>query len=212
MRWWILEFEKFVLESPAAEMIGRVIGSKTVRYFIDAIFMKEPNCETKTYWHEDASAWPVRGSHVPTMWMPLLPVSAELSSLEYIAGSHKLGLCEDPWPNSYNAKMLGKPHDRVTFYDWEQRRNDPSVRFKAYDMEPGDVVILHPRTYHGGGANLHPTQPRIAVSTRWFGDDVVWGPRPECVNAPGMPFEKMVPGQPITEDAIFPLVWKNPDQ
>ncbi len=210
MYWWVPEFRKFILESPAAELIGRVIGSDSVRFFIDAIFMKEPNCQTKTYWHSDESAWPVRGSHVPTMWMPLLPVSAELSSLEYIAGSHQLDLGKDPWPNSFNAKTLGKPDDRISFYDWEKRRSDTSIRFMSYDMEPGDVVILHPSTYHGGGANLHPTQSRIAYSTRWFGDNVVWHPRPECVNLPGMPFEKMIPGQPVTEDEIFPTVWRGP--
>jgi ectoine hydroxylase-related dioxygenase (phytanoyl-CoA dioxygenase family) len=210
MRWWVSEFRKFSLESPAAEVIGRVIGSDTVRFFIDAMFMKEPNCETQTYWHSDESAWPVRGSHVPTMWMPLLPVSAELSSLEYVAGSHTQDFGQEPWPNTFNAKMLGQPNDRATFYDWEQRRGDPDVRFMAYDMEPGDVVILHPRMYHGAGANAHPTQSRIAFSTRWFGDDVVWDPRPECINAPGMPFEQMTPGQPVTEESIFPVVWKNP--
>lgn len=208
MRWWVPEFREFVLESPAAELISHVIRSETVRFFVDAIFMKEPNCETKTYWHSDASAWPVRGAHVPTMWMPLLSVSAELSSLEYVAGSHKQDFDTNPWPNTFNAKMLGKPDDRTSFYDWEQRRIDPDVRFLAYDMEPGDVVILHPSMYHGGGANLHPTQPRIAFSTRWFGEDVVWDPRPECINTPGMPLEKMVPGQPVADDYIFPIVWK----
>lgn len=209
MRWWSVEFERFVLDSPAAELIGRVIGSRNVRFFIDAIFMKEPSCQTKTYWHSDRSAWPVKGNHVPTMWMPLLPVSAKLSSLEYIAGSHKFSDGESPWPNTFNAKMLGKPPNRPGFYDWESRRGDNGVRFLAYDMEPGDVVILHPNLYHGGGANLHPTQPRIAYSTRWFGDDVVWDPRPECVNIPGVPLSKMIPGRPIAENDILPLLWSD---
>lgn len=206
MRWWVPEIEKFVLESPAAELIGQVIGAMEVRYFIDAMFMKEPECETKTYWHSDQSAWPVTGDHVPTMWMPLLPVSAELSSLEYIAGSH---IKEDmSWPNTVNAKKIGRPADRTEYYDWEQRRDDPSVRFLAYDMDPGDAVILHPAMYHGGGANLHPSQPRIAFSTRWFGDDIRWDPRPECINIPGMPRAAMERGQPVTRDDIFPIVWK----
>ncbi len=205
MRWWVPEIERFIRESPAAELVGRVIGATEVRFFIDAIFMKEPACETKTYWHSDQSAWPVTGAHVPTMWMPLYPVSAELSSLEYIAGSHT----EDDmsWPNTVNAKKIGRPPGRTEYYDWEQRRSDPSVPFIAYDMEPGDVVILHPAMYHGGGANLHPTQPRIALSTRWFGNDIRWDPRPECINIPGMPRTAMRKGEPVTQDNIFPIVW-----
>ncbi len=205
MRWWAPEFAKFVLESPAAELIGRVIGANHVRFFVDAIFMKEPDCQTRTYWHSDQAAWPALGEQIPTLWMPLYPVSAELSSLEYIAGSH--GVEDNSWPNTFNAKKLGRPRERSEYFDWEQRRSDPAVRFLAYDMQPGDAVILHPATYHGGGANLHPTQPRVALSTRWFGDAVRWDPRPECINIPGMPLSTMQSGQPVTQDDIFPLVW-----
>ena len=206
MRWWVTEFRKFVLESTAGEVIGRVIGAREVRFFIDAIFMKEPDCDIKTYWHADQPAWPVSGEQVPTMWMPLYPVSAELSSLEYIPGSHLQP--DNSWPNTFNAKKLGRPADRSEFFDWETRRSDPQVRFVAFDMEPGDVVVLHPAMWHGGGANLHPTQSRVAVSTRWFGDDVRWDPRPECINIPGMPMADMQRGQPVAEDDIFPVVWR----
>ena len=205
MHWWAPEFRKFALESPAAELVGRVIGARKVRFFLDAIFMKEPACEARTYWHADQSAWPVRGEQVPTMWMPLYPVSAELSSLEYIAGSHTDQ--DTSWPNTFNAKKMGRPPDRSEFFDYEQRRSDPSVRFLAFDMQPGDAVILHPAMYHGGGANLHPSQPRVAVSTRWFGEDIRWDPRPECINIPGMPMADMERGQPLTQDDIFPVVW-----
>ena len=205
MRWWAPEFARFALESPAAEVIGRVIGASEVRFFLDAIFMKEPNCDTKTYWHADQPAWPVRGEQVPTMWMALYPVSANLSSLEYIAGSH---LQQDTsWPNTFNAKKIGRPAERSEFFDYEQRRSDPSVRFLAFDMQPGDAVILHPATYHGGGANLHPSQPRVAFSTRWFGEDVRWDPRPECINIPGVPMAAMETGQPVTQDDVLPVIW-----
>ena len=207
MRWWVPEFRRFAFESPAAELIGRVIGAKNVRFFVDALFSKEPGCSTSTYWHSDQSAWPVSGEQVPTMWMPLYPVSAELSSLEYIAGSHSVE--DNSWPNTFNAKKIGRPPERSVYFDWEQRRSDATVRFVSYDMNPGDVVILHPATQHGGGPNLHPTQPRVAVSTRWFGDDVRWDPRPECINIPGTPQDRMPRGQPVNQDDIFPVVWRD---
>ena len=210
MRWWTPEFRKFALESPAAELVGRVIGADFIRFFVDALFIKEPRCELKTYWHSDQPAWPVRGAHIPTMWMAVLPVSAELSSLEYVAGTHRLPDAYDAWPNTFNAKTITRPVDRPDFHDWEERRGDPSVRILSYDMDPGDVVILHPATYHGGGPNLHPTQPRVAFSTRWLGSDVVWDPRPECLNIPGMPFERMVRGKSVCEDEIFPVCWSKP--
>lgn len=207
MYWWVDEFRAFIHDSPAAAIVADVIGSSSLRYFVDAIFKKEAACDTKTYWHSDEPAWPVSGHHVPTMWMPLLPVDAELSSLEYIPGSHRERQTPRPWPNTYNAKILGRPEERAAFYDWEQRRGDGETAFIGYDMEPGDVVILHPNMQHGGGANLHPTQPRIAYSTRWFGDDVRWDPRPECVNTPGKPLHQMVKGEAVLEEEAFPLLY-----
>lgn len=208
MRLWSTEFREFVFNSPAGELIGQVIGANEVRFFLDAIFMKEPGVKTSTYWHADQSAWPTEGEHVPTMWMPLLPVDRKLSSLEFVAGSHHDKRL--PWPNTYNAKILGRPDDRLEYVDFETRRDDPSVRFLAFDMEPGDALIIHPRTYHGGGPNLHPTQPRIAFSTRWFGDDVTWDPRPECINIPGIPRHAMQRGDRPSQDDILPVVWRRP--
>lgn len=206
MHHWSEPFRRFVDESPAAEMVGRTIGAGSVRFFFDAMFMKEPACRTKTYWHSDHTAWPVQGDHVPTMWMPLLPVCREVSSLEIIAGSHLAP--DEGWPNTYNAKKLGRPADRPAWTDWEARRGDPGVAFLSFDMEPGDVLIMHPRVYHGGGANLHPSQPRIALSTRWFGDDLVWDPRPECITIPGKPLHAMQPGAAVADDQAFPVLWR----
>lgn len=208
MYWWMPEFREFILHSPAGQVVGETIGAESLRFFIDAIFLKQAACDTKTYWHADEPAWPVSGEHVPTMWMPLLPVSAKQSSLEYIVGSHLHRPIPAPWPNTYNARIMGRPSDRPQFHDWEENRGDPDVFFIAFDMEPGDVVIMHPNLQHGGGANLHPTQPRIAYSTRWFGNDVRWDPRPECVNIPGMPMNEMERGTVVDRDEVFPLVYE----
>jgi ectoine hydroxylase-related dioxygenase (phytanoyl-CoA dioxygenase family) len=206
MRWWSSAFRQFAMDSPAGAVVGQVIGAAEIRFFVDAMFVKAPGLATKTYWHPDHTAWPTLSEQVPTMWMPLLPVDRTLSSLEYLAGSHLD--TRMPWPNTFNAKRIGRPADRETFVDYEAKRGEAGLRFLSYDMVPGDVIIMHPRTYHGGGANLHPTQPRIALSTRWFGDEVTWDPRPECINIPGMPRTHMRPGEKPTDESVFPLVWR----
>lgn len=209
MHHWNPVFRAFLRESPAAEMVGRTIGAGHVRPYFDAMFVKEPGCTTKTYWHADHPAWPVKGEQVPTMWMPLLPVRAGVNCLEFALGSHRLG--DGGWPNTYNAKKVGRPAGWPAAIDWEKRRDDPDYRIVSYDMEPGDAIIIHSRTHHGGGANLDPQRPRIALSTRWFGDDLLWDPRPECINSPGMPLHRMKPGHPIDNDTVFPIVWRRSD-
>jgi hypothetical protein len=205
MHLWDDDFRALVFESPVAEMVGRVIQSNSVRFYWDQIFAKVPG-GGPTYWHTDYPGWPVRGNHLPSFWIALTPIRRNLNSLEYIAGTH---LTETlPWPRTWNAKRVPRPADRPDFIDWEAHRGDPKIRFLSWDMEPGDAVVIHPKVYHGGGANLHPTEHRIALTTRWFGDDIVWDPRPEAVNSPGMPLSSMVPGAQPSDDAVFPLIWQ----
>ena len=47
---------------------------------------------------------------------------------------------------------------------------------------------------------------RIAVSVRIFGDDIVWDPRPDCVNLAGISFDEMIQGE-RPRGALCPLVW-----
>ena len=206
MRFWNPVFRSFLLDSPVAEMVGLTIGVDEVRIYSDAMFVKKPACTTSTYWHADRPAWPVQGDQLPTVWMPLLPVRKTVSCLEFIAGSHRLP--DGGWPNTYNAKKLGKPAGWPEIADWEGRRDDPDVTFLSFDMEPGDALVIHSRTHHGGGPNLHPTQPRIALSTRWLGDGLVWDPRPECINMPGAPLHEMRRGAPVDQDETFPVAWR----
>lgn len=204
--YWNKEIRNFVHNSPAGEIVGRVMAVDSIRFFWDQMFVKKSNTGVPTYWHTDQPAWPTAGEQLPSLWIPLTPVDKELSSLEYIEGSHATYNTRD-WPRTFNANMLEKPKDRKSFTDYEQHRNETGIRFASYDMQPGDAVLFSPKLYHGAGSNNHPTQDRIAISLRWFGPDITWDPRPECVNIPGMPLDKMVAGSRPNDDSLFPLIW-----
>jgi len=206
MHLWDTDFMAYGTESPAGEIVGRVIESNTVRFFWDQMFVKDAACNIGTYWHSDFAAWPCKGEMLPSFWLALTPIDKDLNSLECIAGSHKDTVMQ--WPRAFNSRLLDRPMDRPDYIDYEQHRGDSDIRFLSFDMNPGDAILIHPRVYHGAGANRHPTQDRIALTTRWFGDDVVWDPRPECVNTPGLPFENMTPGVHPDDAALFPVVWR----
>jgi ectoine hydroxylase-related dioxygenase (phytanoyl-CoA dioxygenase family) len=46
----------------------------------------------------------------------------------------------------------------------------------AFPVEPGDLVIFHPKLLHGG-APTHPGQRRRTLTLRFFGADAVYDPR-----------------------------------
>jgi hypothetical protein len=208
MRLWDPDFRAFVHESPAGEIVGRVLGANQIRFYWDQIFHKPAGSTFETYWHNDQATWPTRGEQLPSLWLPLTPISED-QSLEYIPGTHRDRT--DYWGKSLNATRATRPADRPEFIDYETRRGDPAVRFLKWAMEPGDVMLFHPRLYHGGGPNKNTSGgDRIALSTRWMGDDIVWHPHPGAVNTPGMPLHEMVAGARPDDDDAFPVVWRRP--
>lgn len=194
-------FRRAVFESPAAEAAGRVMRSKEIRFFYDEIFAKNVGGTYDTYWHTDRAGWPVSGQMVPSFWFPLTPVE-KTGCVEILAGSHTDGTLY--WNTTGNSRKMQRPDERPLFPDYELRRDDPSLQFLAWDMDPGDALVIHPWAFHYG-RSVEGVR-RIAVSMRFFGDDIRWDPRPECVNHAGVSFDEMVTGQK-PGGSVFPLLW-----
>jgi len=198
----IQEFRRLVFESALAQVSGQVMQSKEIRFFFDEVFAKPPVSDAKTIWHTDRMGWPVSGKMVPSLWLPLTPITKS-NSLECIAGSHTQD--DKYWLFSPNARKMIKPEDRLPHPDCESRRNDGKTKFLSWDMNPGDLLIIHPWTLHYSGGN--PSDDwRIAISIRVFGDDIRWAPRPDCVNLAGVSFDEMIDGQKPA-GSHFPLIW-----
>lgn len=198
----IPQYRKLVFESPLAEVAGQVMQSKEIRFFFDEFFAKPAHSDFKTIWHTDRMGWPVSGTMVPSLWMPLTPI-VKANSLEVIRGSHTQDVRY--WLFSPNARKMIKPDDRPPHPECEHLRDDPNVEFLSWDMDPGDLLIVHPWALHYSGGN--PTDDwRIAVSVRVFGDDIRWAPRPDCVNLAGVSFDEMLEGEKPAGTHL-PLIW-----
>ena len=198
----IPEYRELAFNSPLGEACGKTIGSKKIRFFLDQVFAKAPNSQAKTVWHSDRGGWPVRGSMVPSFWMPLTPILKE-NCLEVIAETHRNDVVY--WNMTANSRKMIKPDDRLNVPAGEEVRNNPDYRFLTWDMEPGDALLVHPWCLHYSSGN--PTDDwRIAVSIRVFGDDIVWDPRPECINVAGISLDEMIPGEKPM-GPLVPLIW-----
>jgi len=203
----IPEFRKLIFESAMAEACAQVMGSRQVRFFFDEIFAKSPTSEEKTIWHTDRMGWPTSGNMVPSLWLPLTPITTA-NSLECIAGSHVQDVRY--WLFSPNARKMIRPDDRRPHPDGNLLRNDPKNQFLTWDMAPGDMLVVHPWTLHYSSGNVSPDW-RIAISVRMFGDDIRWAPRPDCVNLAGVSFDEMIEGEPPS-GPCFPLLWSDDGQ
>jgi ectoine hydroxylase-related dioxygenase (phytanoyl-CoA dioxygenase family) len=198
----IPEYRKFVFESPLAEVAGKVMRSKEIRFFFDEFFAKPPQSDAKTLWHCDRMAFPVEGKMVPSLWIPLTPIVEE-NSLEVLAGTQHDDV--PYWLFSPNARKMIKPDDRVPHPDIESRRGEEGLRFLRWKMNPGDMLLVNPWALHYSAGN--PTDGwRIAISQRVFGDDIRWAPRPDCLNIAGVSFDEMLDGEKPA-GPLFPLLW-----
>ncbi len=193
---------RFIFESPLAEAAGRVMGSKEIRFFFDEIFAKAPQSESKTLWHSDRMGWPVVGEMVPSLWIPLHDIDRE-NCLEVIPGSHRFDYPH--WLFSPNARQMIRPPERPKHPDEASLRADPNNRFESWNLEVGDMLILHPWLLHYSAGNT-ASDWRLALSVRVFGDDIRWSPRPDCVNLAGVSFDEMIEGE-TPQGPLFPLLW-----
>ncbi len=196
------EFRTYAFESPMGEAVGKVLQSKKIRFFFDEIFSKEPRSTQHTIWHSDRAGWPVIGKMVPSFWFPLTSIT-KANSLECIAGSHHHDQLY--WLFSPNARQMIRPQDRPIQPDGEALRDEDGITFLSWDMEPGDALLIHPWTLHFSSGNS-TTDWRFAISTRVFGDDIRWQPRPDCVNLAGVSLDEMIPGE-APQGPLFPVIY-----
>ncbi len=194
------------MHSPNAEIAARLMGADEVRVFYDQVFVKEPRTQEMTDWHHDLPFWPLRGEQILSVWVALTDVGPENSALEYIAGSHK-------WGKFYRAAIPDKDpnfkSDLEECPNFSQFKDDPRYRFLSWTMKAGDCLVHHPLTVHGAPGNFSPTRRRAAISTRYFGPDTLWDPRPATMKVTGDP--QLPWGRHPSDDRFCPVAWRKAD-
>ncbi|MXW20501.1 MAG: phytanoyl-CoA dioxygenase family protein [Gammaproteobacteria bacterium] len=194
-------FRDFALNSPVGEVVGRVIGSDTIRVYHDHLFHKPPGSTKVMVWHCDETAWPVTGEMAPNIWIALTPVDRHNGRVEYVAGFHRH--CVD------NNLHFGFAPDQADGLcpDFETERDNPDFRFRfvSFDMEPGDAVVFHPSTPHFSRGNYSRTRPRTGLAVRVFGDDVRWYPAAHKAAIPGV---DSLPEGEAPSGEFFPVIWQ----
>ena len=81
---------QLVLARRFAHIAARLLGVSAVRVYLDQCFFKEPGGKI-THWHQDLFYFPLATDHVTTMWIPLVPTSADMGLMSFASGSHREG-------------------------------------------------------------------------------------------------------------------------
>ena len=199
---------RFVHDSGCARLAAQAMGSNSARFYFDHLLIKKVNTPTITPWHQDAPYWPFRGKQIASIWLALTPVTVEGSGMEFIRGSH----LDDVY---YLPEVFGGADNKSGQWANEQQgvavpdidANREEYDIVSFDMAPGDALIFSAWVLHGARGNSSSTQDRVALSTRWLGDDVLWDPR-EGVDPTVNPAQVLVePGMPPRDNSFFPEIF-----
>ena len=171
------EYRKFIFNSPAAQICGRLTGSTAINFFFDSVFVRSTGTQFETPWHQDEPYWSVEGYDACSIWMPLVPVKRK-SSLSFVPGSHRLKTVFKQYNFGDLNPVRKKNVDQVDFSDIAEQKfpdiNADPERFGvvSWDVEPGDCVVFNGRTMHGGSGKLEGDCDLRVFTTKWVGDDV----------------------------------------
>jgi ectoine hydroxylase-related dioxygenase (phytanoyl-CoA dioxygenase family) len=201
----------FMLDPELAEPIARIVGTKQLRFWFDLTFMHNGSNQGEagagTPWHHDGSAFHFKGMQLPSLWMAMTPSNAERSRLKFIDRSHKTV------PGFYRTPENTPPEDgskdgflETPDFDALVARGEENVL--TWDCEPGDALMIHPLTIHGADGNTGNAGRRVAITTRWLGDDVRFLPNSynRAMKSTGLAESDLAIGGKPKGD-YFPVVW-----
>src|SRR5919197_4117450 len=80
---------RFVLARRFAKLAADLMGVDGVRILHDQALFKEPGGGF-TPWHQDQIYWPLDAENTIPMWMPLVDIPADVGSMTFVTGSHRL--------------------------------------------------------------------------------------------------------------------------
>ena len=198
-----LLIRRFAFESGVARLAGELMRASTVRFYFDHLLVKQPHTREPTPWHQDVPYWPFLGRQICSVWVALTAATVEESSLEFVRGSHR-------WNKYFAPLPFGTKPGWTADFRGEQCPDIDAARDRydviGYDVEPGDAIVFSAWTLHGapgnGGANR-----RVALSTRWLGDDVTWSPHPGSDPTVRQSDVRIAPGSYPADDERFPIGW-----
>ncbi|MDE0678251.1 MAG: phytanoyl-CoA dioxygenase family protein [Acidimicrobiaceae bacterium] len=192
----------FVFNSGMAQMAAALMGSATARFYFDHLLIKEPRTANPTPWHQDIPYWPFLGKQICSAWVAMTPVTVAESSLEFVRGSHI-------WDAYYAPESFDGKKGFMADFEGEKMPDVEADRANydivGFDVEPGDALFFSSWIIHGSPGNAGDHR-RVALSTRWLGDDAVWYPHPGCDPIVSDDDTTSIPGEYPADDHKFPLV------
>lgn len=180
--------ENLAATLPFGEFFADLWGSENVWYYVEELFHKTGAAAPRTLWHQDTAYMPVAGEHWANAWFSFEAVPKS-NALEIIRGSHR-GVQYDGTMFNRNDPTQpwhgGDSLPRLPDIEAERAADPSSYDILSWATQPGDMVVLHPKSLHGGAGLDENLPARRTLVLRFFGDDATFRELPSP-SASGFP-------------------------
>ena len=156
---WLLDerVQRFVFAPRFARVAADLLGVDALRIYHDQAVFK-PAGGADTPFHQDQYFFPLDGDEIVTMWIPLVPITAEMGSMSFASGSHRIG--------SLGELAISEDADRHFRAAIEEHRL-PVESYGA--MALGDATFHRGWTLHTAPSNPTP-HLRAVMTVIWYAD------------------------------------------
>jgi phytanoyl-CoA hydroxylase len=124
----------------------------------NCVMTKEPKHSSDTGWHQDIRYWAFERPELVSVWLALTPETTQNGCLRLIPGSHRLNLDRGRFEDAlFLRPELPENQELIDMAVWAE-------------LEPGDVLFFHARTFHAASRN-HTELTKFSVVFTFRGAD-----------------------------------------
>jgi phytanoyl-CoA hydroxylase len=107
----------------------------------NCIMTKHPRFSSDTYWHQDIRYWSFERPDLISVWLALGPEFPENGCLDLLPGTHKMVFARERLDEAFFLRT-----------DLPENRRLIATQIAA-QLNPGDALFFHARTFHAAGRN-----------------------------------------------------------
>ena len=124
---------------PLRQLLGRAVMLSRAHH--NCVMTKQPRYSSVTGWHHDIRYWSFRRAELISVWLALGREYPDNGCLSFLPGTHAL--------------EIGPPRlDGELFLREDLPENQALIATRVTpELQPGDVVFFHCRTFHAAGSN-----------------------------------------------------------
>lgn len=145
-------FTDWLVRRELTECVRQLLGPEIVVPLAhhNCVMTKHPRFSSNTGWHQDIRYWSFSRPELITVWLALGRERADNGGLRVIPRTHRM---------DFARHRL----DEALFLRPERPENrDLIERQVSVDLDPGDVLFFHCRTFHSAGCN-RTGDPKFSV-------------------------------------------------